>query len=185
MVSKRQAAERPTPVVPAKRRRAESVDTTRPESMPAAPSTSQFSPTELTTVISQANSGALQSAQIINAGPTPSASEPDMSAQEPTLVEDAASKEIADLINTPGRLIFPSDKPHERFSSVTFDLDSRLSDRIKAKMWANRYVDFGSLLTVTPDESKYWISNDHDNPSLCLKDVKPKRRNLSILTNHC
>ena len=96
----------------------------------------------------------------------------------------AKSKEIADLTNTvaAGRLTFPSDKPHKTFSSVTFDLESRVSDRIKAKIWAHEYVDFGSLLTVTPDESKYRISvtNDHDNPSLCLEHVKPKRRSSSI-----
>ena len=181
--SKRQATKRPTPAAPAKWRRAEGVAMARPESSPAA-STSQFSPTELTSVISQAISGALQSAGIINAGPAPSASEPGTSAQEDTLVDDATSKEIADLTNTvaAGRLIFPSDKPHETFSSVTFDLESRVSDRLKAKIWANEYVDFGSLLTVTPDESKYRISvtNEHDNPSLCLEHVKPKRRSLSI-----
>ena len=122
----------------------------RPESSSAA-STSQFTTTtELTAVISH-------SAGIINAGPAPSASEPGTSAQEPTLVDDATSKEIADLTNTvaAGRLTFPSDLPHETFSSVTFDLESRVSDRIKAKNWAHEYVDFDSLPTVTPDESKY------------------------------
>ena len=76
------------------------------------------------------------------------------------MVEDAASKEIEALTNTvaAGRLTFPTEKPEETFSSVTFDLESRVSDRVKAKIWANEYVDFGSLLTVSPDESKYRIS---------------------------
>ena len=135
----------------------------RPESSPAA-STSQFTTTELTAVISQAISGASHSAGIINAGPAPSASEPGTSAQEPTLVDDATSKEIADLTNTvaAGRLTFPSDLPHETFSSVTFYLESQVSDRIKAKNWAHEYVDFDSLTTVTPDESKYQMSVTND-----------------------
>ena len=99
---------------------------------------------------------------------------------QPTVVEDAASKEIEALTNTvaAGRLTFPTEKPEKTFSSVTFDLESRVSDRVKAKIWANEYVDFGSLLTVSPDESKYRISvtDDHDHPSLCLEHVKPKRR---------
>ena len=106
------------------------------------------------------------------------------STPQPTVVEDAASKEIEALTNTvaAGRLTFPTRKPEETFSSVTFDLESRVSDRVKAKIWANEYVDFGSLLTVSPDESKYRISvtDDHDHPSLCLEHVKPKRRSLTI-----
>ena len=106
------------------------------------------------------------------------------STPQPTVVEDAASKEIEALTNTvaAGRLTFPTRKPEETFSSVTFDLESRISDRIKAKIWANENVDFGSLLTVSPDESKYRISvtDDHDHPSLCLEHVKPKRRILTI-----
>ena len=100
------------------------------------------------------------------------------------MTEDSASKEIKVLTNTvaTGRLTFPTEKPEETFSSVTFDLESRVSDRVKAKIWANEYVDFGSLLTVSPDESKYRISvtDDHDHPSLCLEHVKPKRRSLTI-----
>ena len=103
---------------------------------------------------------------------------------QPTVVEDAASKEIAELMNAvaPGRLTFASEKPDDTFSTVTFDLESRVSERIKAKIWAHKYVDFGSLLSVAPEESKYRLSVTHsqDQPSLCLEHVKPKRRSLSI-----
>ena len=81
-----------------------------------------------------------------------------------------------------GRLTFPTEKPEETFLSITFDLESWVSDRDKAKIWENKYVDFGSILTVSPDESKYRISvtDDHDHPSLCLEHVKPERRSLTI-----
>ena len=49
------------------------------------------------------------------------------STPQPTVVEDAALKEIEALTNTvaAGRLTFPTEKPEETFSSVTFDLESR------------------------------------------------------------
>lgn len=85
---------------------------------PTALSTLQFSPTELTAVISQAISGALNSLGIINACPALSTSEPGTSAQERTLVEYVTSKKLAALANTMAadRLIFFFDKPHETFS---------------------------------------------------------------------
>ena len=51
-----------------------------------------------------------------------------------------------------------ANSPGELFSSVTFDLESRVSDRLKAKIWAIEYIDFGSLLTVSPEETKYRLS---------------------------
>ena len=188
--SKRQAAKRPAPAVAPKQRRAESRPNSMalPESSAQPPeSSSQLSPTELGAIISQAISGALQSVDIVQTNLAPAERNWRTSTQptpQPTVVEDAASKEIEALTNTvaAGRLTFPTEKPEETFSSVTFDLESRVSDRVKAKIWANEYVDFGSLLTVSPDESKYRISvtDDHDHPSLCLEHVKTKRCSLTI-----
>ena len=178
--SKRQAAKRPAPAVAPKQRRAESRpnSTALPESSAQPPeSSSQLSPTELGAIISQAISGALQSVGIVQTNLAP-ADRNSRTNTQPTVVEDAASKEIEALTNTvaAGRLTFPTEKPEETFSSVTFDLESRVSDRVKAKIWANEYVDFGSLLTVSPDKSKYRISVtvDHDHTSLCLEHVKPR-----------
>ena len=188
--SKRQAAKRPAPVVAPNQRRAESrpISTALPERSAQPPESSpQLSPTELGAIISQAISGALQSVGIVQTNLAPAERNSGTNTQptvQPTVVEDAASKEIEALTNTvaAGRLTFPTEKPEKTFSSVTFDLESRVSDRVKAKIWANEYVDFGSLLTVSPDQSKYRISvtDDHDHPSLCLEHVKPKRRSLTI-----
>ena len=186
--SKRQAAKRPAPVVAPKQRRAESrpISTALPERSAQPPeSSSQLSPTELGAVISQAISGALQSVGIFQANLAPAERDSGTNTQptpqptpQPTVVEDAASKEIEALTNTvaASRLTFPTEKPEETFWSVTFNLESRVSDRVKAKIWANEYVDFGSLLTVSPDKSKYRISVtvDHDHTSLCLEHVKPR-----------
>ena len=182
--SKRQAAKSSTTAKSAKQRRSEGESASLPNSTTSTP---QFSPTALSELISSAISGALQSAGICTLNVSPAVGEQrpsNQSTSQPSVVEDATSKEIADLTKSvaAGRLTFASEKPDGSFSSVTFDLESRVSDRIKAKIWANEYVDFRSLLTVSPDESKYRLSvtNDHDHPSLCLEHVKPKRRSLSI-----
>ena len=187
---KRQTAKRQAPAVAPKQRRAESrpISTALPESSAQPPeSYSQLSPTELGAIISQAISGALQSVGIVQTNLAPAETNSGTNTQptvQPTVVEDAASKEIEALTNTvaAGRLTFPTEKPEKTFSSVTFDLESRVSDRVKAKFWANEYADFGSLLTVSPDESNYSISvaDDHDHPSICLAHVKPKRGSLTI-----
>ena len=187
--SRRQAAKRPAPAVDPKQRWPESCPISRalPESS-AQPleSSSQLCPTELGAIISQAISGALQSVGIVQTNLAPAERDPGTNTQsmpQSTVVEDTASKEIEALTNTlaAGRLTFPTKKPEETFSSVTFDLESRILDRVKAKIWVNEYVDFGSLLTVSPDESKYRISvtDDHDHPSLCLEHVKAKWRSLT------
>ena len=188
--SKRQAAKSPASAVAPNQRRAESrpISTALPESSAQPPeSSSQLSPTELGAIISQAISGALQSVGIVQTNLAPAERNSGTNTQptvQPTVVEDAASKEIEALTNTvaAGRLTFPTEKPEKTFSSVTFDLESRVSDRVKAKIWVNEYVDFGSLLTVSPDQSKYRtsVTDDHDHPSLCLEHVKPKRRRLTI-----
>ena len=188
--SKRQAAKRPAPAVAPKQRRAESRpnSTALPESSAQPPeSSSQLSPTELGAIISQAISGALQSVGIVQTNLAPAERNSGTNTQstlQSTVVEDAASKEIEALTITvaAGRLTFPNEKPEETFLSVTFDLESWVSDHVKVKIWANEYVDFGPLLTVSLDESKYRISvtDDHDHPSLCLEHVKPKRHSLTI-----
>ena len=79
--------------------------------------------------------------------------------------------------NSVGRLKLSMDEnPDELFSNITFDLESGVSDRLKAKIWANEYTDFGSLLEVAPEETKYRLSvaQDNDNPSLSFEHVKPK-----------
>ena len=145
--SKRRASKSSTPEVAAKQRRSEGQSASLLESTTLTP---QFSPTFLGEIISNAISGALQSAGIDTLNISPAVGEQRISNQsmsQPTVVEDAASKEIAELTNTvaPGRLTFASEKPDDTFSSVTFDLESRVSDRLKTKIWANEYVDFGSL----------------------------------------
>ena len=173
-----------THTVSAKQCRSEGKYASLPNSTTSTP---QSSRTALSELISNAISGALQSTGIgtLNISPAVGEQRPsNQSMSQPTVVEDATSKEIADLTNTMAavRLTFVSEKPDGTFSSVTFDLKSHVSDHFKAKIWANEYVHFGSLISISPDKSKYRLSvtNDHDHPSLCLEHIKPKEHSLSI-----
>ena len=61
-------------------------------------------------------------------------------------------------------------------------MDVRVSEKIKTKIWANEYIDFGSLLVNPLFENKYQVTFQNPQggltPSLCLESVaKPKRIN--------
>ena len=54
-----------------------------------------------------------------------------------------------------------SDNPQPRqvFTSMSVGLPSRVSSKLKSKIWANEYVDFGALLFSSPQhEGKYSLS---------------------------
>ena len=77
-----------------------------------------------------------------------------------------------------------NDKPSEvNFTSVAIDFEARVSVKLKAKIWANEYVDFRALLSSLSDDEKYILSfnnNDGKPPSLCLEPSKPKPKFLSL-----
>ena len=101
-------------------------------------------------------------------------------------VETATAAEIASISSlSAGMSISNSnDKPSEvNFTSVAIDLEARVSAKLKAKIWANEYVDFGALLSSFPDDEKFVLSfnnNDGKSPSLCLEPSKPKPKFLSL-----
>ena len=122
--SKHRSSKSTTPAVAVKQQRSEGQSASLPESTTPTP---QFSPTVLGEIISTAILGALQSAGIGTLNISPAVGEQRLSnpsMPQPTVVEDAASREIAELTNAvaPGRLTFASEKPDDTFSSVTFDL---------------------------------------------------------------
>ena len=100
-------------------------------------------------------------------------------------VETATAAEIASISSlSAGMSISNStDKPSEvNFTSVAIDLEARVSAKLKAKIWANEYVDFGALLSSFPDDEKFVLSfnnNEGKSPSLCLEPPKPKPKFLS------
>ena len=58
--------------------------------------------------------------------------------------------------------------PKQFFSSVAVSLSSRVSSEVKAKIWSHEYVDFGTLLSFSPNNQKYSLSlassEDDDHP---------------------
>ena len=47
------------------------------------------------------------------------------------------------------------DQPRQLFTSIGVNLDAWVSDKTKAKIWSNEYIDFGALLSVAPPREKY------------------------------
>ena len=48
--------------------------------------------------------------------------------------------------------------PKRVFTSIAVSLGSRVSSKLKAKIWAEEYVDFGALLSISPQQEKYSLS---------------------------
>ena len=104
--SKRRASKSTTPVVAAKQRPSEGQSRSLPESTTLTP---QYSPTVLGEIISKANIGGLTVSRQRPLNISPAVGEQRISnqsmLQQPTVVEDPASKEIAELGNA-GRHFF-------------------------------------------------------------------------------
>lgn len=73
-------------------------------------------------------------------------------------------------------------KPQTPFTSVSVALTSRVSPKIKAKIWANEYIDFGTLLSSSPqNEGKYSLSmspsvGSSNKPQLTLEPCHVSKR---------
>ena len=63
-------------------------------------------------------------------------------------------------------------RPQVQFTSVSVPLTSRVSSKIKAKIWSNEYINFGSLLSDSPQqEGKYSLSM---TPSVAGSSSQPQ-----------
>ena len=58
-----------------------------------------------------------------------------------------------------GELNPPSELPSSLFTSSALPVDMRVSEKIKTNIWANEYIDFGSLLVNPLFENKYRVQN--------------------------
>lgn len=70
--------------------------------------------------------------------------------------------------------------PDQLFVSSSLPLDARVSDKIRAKIWNEEYIDFGTLIANPQLENKYSVTvgnaESGSMPSLCLEPVsKPKK----------
>lgn len=83
-----------------------------------------------------------------------------------TVVSQAIESEVSVITSTPGQVPqFDNEgtgsQPVTEFRSVAVSLAARVSSKIKAKIWAQEYIDLGSLLSLSPPSS--------NNYSLSLK----------------
>ena len=144
---------------------------------------------DLASVVTMAVTEALKAAGVGQVTPlaSPTTVNPSSgSVDASSTVETATAAEIASIssLSAGMSISISNDKPSEvNFTSVAIDLEARVSAKLKAKIWANEYVDFGALLSSFPDDEEFVLSfnnNDGKSPSLCLEPSKPKPKFLSL-----
>ena len=78
-----------------------------------------------------------------------------------------------------------SQAPKQFFSSVAISLSSRVSSKVKAKIWSTKYLDFGTLLSFSPNNQKYSLSlvssdGETTRPHLTLEPSEPAKKIQTI-----
>ena len=78
-----------------------------------------------------------------------------------------------------------SQAPKQIFSRVAVSLSSRVSSKVKAKIWSNEYLDFGTLLSFSPNNQKYSLSlassdGETTRPHLTLEPSQPVKKIQTI-----
>ena len=65
-------------------------------------------------------------------------------------------------------------------------MDARLSEKIRAKIWKDEYVDFGSILANPKLVDQYQITTNNSDssftPSLCLEPLASHKKITTIET---
>jgi len=146
----------------------------------------------LTASITAAVTNAVQVAMQTQKPPT---SETPATASESTAVsvEAAVSDQLALIISPTAGTTKPDSSGASSslensgklvFSSLALELGGGVTEKIKAKVWANEYVDLGLLLSVAPSPDRYPISINTSTPSLgdqlTLEPSKPPKKIKNI-----
>ena len=108
-------------------------------------------------------------------------------AQDPSSVavvrdgEHSSSAAIQGEITALTQGTLPQSSPRQPFSSIAIALGSRVNPKIKAKIWGNEYVDFGSLLSLSPNTDRYSLSlapssTSSTQPQLTLEPSQPPKK---------
>lgn len=69
----------------------------------------------------------------------------------------------------------------EPFASIAVALGSRVSPKLKAKIWANEFIKFRSLLISAPNQDRYSVCltpspNSSNQPRLTLEPCHPSKK---------
>ena len=115
----------------------------------------------------------------------PQALQPSEKAPEPEVQaavdEDVSSLTVQGTAQGLATTPFPMPSSKQPFSSIAIDLGSRVTPKIKAKIWANEYIDLGALLSLSPNQDRYSISlsqatNSSTQPKLTLEPCQPSKK---------
>ena len=106
---------------------------------------------------------------------------PDLSPSAPPPM-DPVEEEIA-LISGPSTNSASS--PRQPLSIIAIVLGARVGPKLKAKIWANEFVDFGCLLSLTPSKERYSLSSapsgtSSAQPQLILEPVHAPKKIQSL-----
>ena len=70
----------------------------------------------------------------------------------------------------------PVDRPTSKFTSVSVPLASRVSERIKAKIWADEYIDFARLLSAETESQQYSFKVNGSSGSSPVLSLEPTNK---------
>jgi hypothetical protein len=70
----------------------------------------------------------------------------------------------------------PSSGSHVQFNSITIPIDAHVSPKIKAKIWANEFIEFGSLLNPYVGETRYQLSLAQSESSVPALSLEPSSK---------
>ena len=104
---------------------------------------------------------------------------------KPTGVEAVVDEEVSLLTEStpPSTSSNPLPLPGNKkpFASIAVALGSNVTPKLKRKIWANEYIDFGALLSVSPATEKYSLSfkstdSSPRQPQLTLEPLQPSKK---------
>ena len=76
------------------------------------------------------------------------------------------------------------ERPATLFSSPSLDIDSRVSEKLRAKIWNNEYFDISQLLSSSSLEDKFQLTINNaegsNTPAIFLEPVARSKKSLSI-----
>ena len=155
-------------------------------SSPAASSSvvSQNMVSSITSAISSAVLESLKSAGIIP-------QEPVQTSDPAAAVQGSVAQVVQDLTGEGHTLTSTSitsgpetdHRPDKIHTLISVPLSSRVPDKIQSKIWANEYIDLGTLLSSLPGDPKYNFtvkSSGSNQPVVSLEPVQNSKRITSI-----
>ena len=74
----------------------------------------------------------------------------------------------------------------EPFASIAVALGSRVTPKLRAKIWANEFIDFGTLLVSSPHQDRFSVclrpsASSSNQPRLTLEPCQPSKKIQTFL----